>query len=280
MKKIIFAAALLPVLVFGAVKDIPKSITLESGKVKVRLDSRKFWNINRIEWQNELLSVDNPSAHYGMTFNPGGSNFFIGSGHNESGETEIVESLQILIDGKETVPAAKMTGKKIEMEKVSRIKAFTVKYSLRLENDTIFERTELAAKEDIKVRSLYCFMHPWSTRFTLFHGIGKDGKKVDFSLNSSEKFPNRRFMPSASFYDPASGIIAATVLKAESGSKRPGRLIWDRRFYRKDYLNDFQNQTFPAGHKAVYSAVTGFAGCKDKDQWIAAAEKLISEIEK
>lgn len=271
---------LLPLSIFAAgMEGIPKSIFLSSGNIKLRLDAAKRWNINRIERDGELLSVDNPSAHYGMTYNPEGSNFFIGSGHTESGEGEVVESLKIWIDGKETAPAEKMSGNVIAMEKVSKVRAFTVKYSLRLENNRLYERTEVTAQKDENVKMLYCFMHPWATRFTQCHGMHADGRKVDFQLTSSEKFPSNRFVPAMAFYDEKSGIIAATFLKLESGAANARRLVWDRRVYRKDYLNDYYHKPFPAGHTAIYSAVTGFSSAP-ASEWIAESEKLMAELGK
>ena len=271
---------LLPVLLFAeGVEGIPKSIYLSSGNIKLRLEASKRWNINRIERNGELLSVDNPSAHYGMTYSPEGSKFFIGSGHTESGEGEVVESLKIWIDGKETPAAEKMSGNVIAMEKVSKILAFTVKYSFRLENNRLYERTEVTALRDENVKVLYCFMHPWATRFSQCHGMHADGRKVDYSLTASEKMPCMVFLPAAAFFDEKSGIIAATFLKLESGTANARRLIWDRKVYRKDYLNDFYHKPFPAGHTAVYSAVTGFADASAAN-WISEAEKLMTELGK
>ena len=278
MKKILFLSVL--GLCGALFAELPDSIVMQAKDIKVRLDRRKRWNINRIELDGRLLSVDNPSAHYGMTFNPEGTKFFIGSGHKESGKSEDVESLKIRIDGRETAPAPQRAGKSIEVEKVSRILAFTVKYSLRLQNDTLSERTEITSAEDVKVSALYCFMHPWTTEFAKCHVIQRDGRKADFDLTSSEKFPQRNFAPAAAWYIPGQGIIAATILKLESGSVNPRRLIWDRRFYRKDYMSDFTHKVFPAGHTAVYSAKTGFAECKETEKWTAEAEKLIAELGK
>ena len=115
--------------------ELPKSIVMESGDVRVRLDAKKRWNINRIEWKRQLVCIDSPEAHYGTTCRPAGSPHFIGSGHAESGAGEEVESVKIFSDGKEVVPGTGViTGKSVGMEKRSKIHDFRVKYTFEIED--------------------------------------------------------------------------------------------------------------------------------------------------
>ena len=72
--------------------EIPQSIMMESGNIRVRLDAKKRWNINRIEYCNELLGKDSPGAHYGMTCRPRHLKYAVGSGHEETGFGEKVNS--------------------------------------------------------------------------------------------------------------------------------------------------------------------------------------------
>ena len=113
---LLFAAAILNAA-------IPQSITLKSGEVSVRLDGKKRWNMNRIEYQGELLCVDYPHAHYGMVCRPDKWKNGVGSGHDETGFAEQLVSLKIFADGKEVLPQKDITvqGKNIRVEKVSKI---------------------------------------------------------------------------------------------------------------------------------------------------------------
>ena len=120
-----------------------KAIILKSGNILLRLDGSKFWNINRIQYDDNLLSVDNPSAHYGMTYNPAGSKFFIGSGHKESGEGEVVKSLIIKVDNKKIDISRQISGKKITVEKISQIKELLVKYSFVLEENILLSLNKI-----------------------------------------------------------------------------------------------------------------------------------------
>ena len=151
----------------SAFADVPQSITLESGNVRIRLDGKKRWNVNRIEWKNNLFGVDFPGAHYGAVYRPIDSKFPIGTGHDESGIGEKLTSLKIFADHREVIPAEGkiVKGKHIRVERTSQIADIASKTSLVIENDILRERTEISAGKDVRMDHLYIFMHPWSTRF-------------------------------------------------------------------------------------------------------------------
>ena len=247
------------IFAFAAVAELPQSIMLESGAVRVRLDGRKRWNMNRIEYKNNLICVDNPNAHYGMTCRPIDLKYAVGSGHEETGFGEEVVSVKIFSDGKEVIPQKNITikSKKIQVEKVSKILAINVKYIIILENDVITEFIEASASKEMKLHHLYFFMHPWSPRFTDLH-IAND-KKQQISFASNDKFVNRNFVEKVTFYDKNSGVQAATTFKKIKGDRKLQRFIWDRKQYRKDYLCDYFMATLPANHVISYEARTVFS---------------------
>ena len=257
---------------------IPNSITLTSGNILIRLDSKKFYNTNRIEWKNFLVGVDEIGAHYGVTYQPKGSKFFIGSGHDESGKTEKLVSLDILVDNKKITPKENVVikGKKIQITKFSKIINLRLKYTTIIENDVIYERSELFSVKNVAINYLYLFMHPWSTRFDQFHAIFPNGKKLDIKLNSSNTFPNRNFVPSAAWYDSKSGIGVVTTITNIKGKKLPRRFLWDRSNYRKDYLCDYSKSILPTNKVVIYEAKTSFFQEQDSTKWISVAEKLFS----
>jgi len=268
------AFALLPVFA-----ELPQSITVESGNVRIRLDARKRWNINRIEWKNSLCGVDTPGAHYGAVYRPADGKFPIGTGHDESGVGEKMLSLKIFADGREIVPSDKVIrGKQVRIERISDIADLSSKTTAIIENDIIRETTRITAKKTVKLDHLYVFMHPWSPRFDRFHAVGPDGKALDVTFRSDNAFPNRKFVPSAAWYDTKTGIGAATFLRNIEGKKAPMRYLWDRRSYRKDYLCDYYHATITAGQAAVWEAVTGFFQQPDNSKWTADAELLLNEL--
>ena len=274
---IVFLFALAMVSVFA---DIPQSITLESGNVRIRLDGKKRWNVNRIEWKNQLMGVDFSGAHYGVVYRPVTSKHPIGTGHDESGIGEKLISLKIYADHREVIPVEGkiIKGKHIRVERTSQIADLATKTSLIIENDIMRETAEISADKDIKLDHLYIFMHPWSTRFDKFHAIRANGDKIDVSFRSDNSFPNRKFVPSAAWYDTKTGFGAVTFIRNIKGKKSPMRYLWDRKIYRKDYLCDYYHSVFPAGTAVVYEAATGFFRQPDSDKWIADAEALMKKL--
>ena len=279
MKKTLFLLfAFAMVSVFA---DIPQSIMLESGNVRIRLDGKKRWNVNRIEWKKQLMGVDFAGAHYGVVYRPVTSKHPIGTGHDESGIGEKLLSLKIYADHSEVVPenGKIIKGNVIRVERTSQIADIATKTCLIIENDMIRETAEVTAEKDLKLDHIYIFMHPWSNRFDKFHAIRANGDKIDVSFKSDNSFPNRKFVPSAAWYDTKTGFGAVTFIRNIEGKKSPMRYLWDRRIYRKDYLCDYYHSTFPAGKKVVYEAVTGFFRQQENDKWITDAELLLKKIQ-
>ena len=255
---------------------IPQSVTLESGDLKIRLDGRKRWNMNRIEYKNELLCIDSSHAHYGMTCRPVDFKYAVGSGHEETGFGEKVVSVRFFVDGKEVFPQENipLCGKKIKVEKVSKILDINVVYDIFIENNIISEFIEIEAEKDMKLHHLYFFMHPWSPRFADLYLKYANGSSKNISFKSDHKFVNRKFAPFCAWYDSKSGYGAATSFRNVKGSKKLMRFIWDRPQYRKDYLCDFAMTILPAKHVVSYKAKTAFFRQKDNKNWISDAETI------
>lgn len=246
--------------------NLPASITLGNDKVELKLDSLKFWNINRIDikenGKKRNFGIENPGSHYGMVFREQGSPFFVGTGHCESGKSEQVKSLRIFADGKEVMPGKEtIHGRQICVVKVSDVGPFSVRYSFELNGNLLNEECAITSKEAVKCHCIYFFMHPWSTRFKELHALRPDGNLTSLKFKSDNGHPAgmNTFYQSIAMYDPDSGDALLTKSEfVEGASDAPKRYIWDRRVYRKDYTVDYLKKVFPAGHKAVYRSSTVF----------------------
>lgn len=280
MKRFFLAALFLALPVLSA--KLPDSIELEAGNLLLRLDGRKVWNINSIKWNSRLYGVDGPNAHYGMVYQPQGSKYWIGSGHRESGISEQLASLKITVDGKEVVPVAKqrISGKKIQVDKVSYVTDFVVNYSFTVEKNRLDEKIVIRARKAVKVNFMYCFMHPWDPRFTRFCGINKDGSKKEYTFRSDDKSPMLKMFPVGIWYEPGTGLGCVSVMNLEKGGKNAYREVWDRRMYRKDYFVPFVKSVFTVDNELVCSASTGFFIQKDTSKWIADGVRMAAVLGK
>ena len=246
--------------------NLPATINLSNGKIVLKLDSLKFWNINRIDvidnGKKRNFGMESSGSHYGMVYRELNTPFFIGSGHCESGKCEQVTSLRIFADGKEVKPGKDtIHGKKIRMEKVSGIGPLTVQYSFEINENRLDEEYIVTSQEAVKCHCLYFFMHPWSTRFKEMHLLRPDGTVTNLQFKSDNSHPAgmMTYYPNVAMYDPVSGDAFYTKNElVEGASSAPKRYIWDRRAYRKDYTVDYVKKVFPAGHKAVYRSSTVF----------------------
>lgn len=183
---------------------LPKSLLLKAGDVMVRLDSRKFCNINRIVYKKQILCIDTGDAHYGTVCNIKGSGGFVGSGHTETGHKEKVLKLEITIDDQKIDPMAKRwaAGKKVCIRKQSKLRDFMLDYKLIIENNVITENVEISSEKDVELVSMYHFMHPWSTEFTRGFCINKDGDEKSCNFSGNNRHPFQEYAPILAWFDP------------------------------------------------------------------------------
>ena len=246
--------------------SLPRTIDLDNGQVFLRLDSHKFWNINKVDilsnGRKRNFGIENKESHYGAVLRLAGSPFFIGSGHCESGKSEIVKSLKIIADGKEITPGkAPIRGKCIRVEKISQLAALQIKYTFCLQNKELLETVELFSPEEIKSRCTYFFMHPWNPRFSSVQMRDTAGKEHSRTTarNNSHPFGMNVFFPAAAWHDARTKDTITTYITRQPESGKMRRYIWDRKVYCKDYLVDFLNDTIPRNTKVIYRAKTVFS---------------------
>jgi len=270
MKNIlIFAAIAAAVRLLAA----PQSIQLESGDLKIRLDSAKAWTISGIVFQGYPVGVDTVT-NYGTVVNIAGTNGFVGSGHKETGFKEEVESLKLFVDGVEAdlTKTDSFKGKNIRIEKLSRLRDFTLKSEIVIAGNRIHESAEITSATEVKLANMYHFMHSWTPEFKELFVAEPGGEEKTYIFKGDDKWPVYRPVPAAAWFNPDVGIGVATLVLPGSGQHAPLRFVWDRTVYRKDYVVDFTNAVFPAGRKASYAVATGFFRKPQGGTWIEAAK--------
>jgi hypothetical protein len=274
----------LPLLAFAlAPEELPESISIAAGKTVLRLDKAKRWYINRIDYKNRNIGLDSPGAHYGTVFYYAETKGFCGSGHAETGFVEEVKDITILQDGQEiTADELKngpVMGRKIQLEKHSIVRDFSIVYRFTLWNDILDESIEVTAAKDVNLKISYHFMHPWRKEFDEMIAIDTNDQELHYVFKSDGKFPlHSKNHPIAAWYDRESETGVVTVLLPNGkNQKNISRTVWDRDVYRKDYLVDYSNSVFPGGTTASYDVRTVFFN-SPVSEWKQKATSLAGSL--
>lgn len=234
----------------------PREIVAQVGELGVRLESRSFWTLYRIDYRGTRLCLDRWGSHYGSVACFPGTGF-IGSGHTEN-ENEQVLDARLLVDGQAVArPEAKLQCRQLVLEKRSRIRAFTLSTRVEVGDNRIVEQVRLTAAQPTPVKLIYHFMHPWTFTATEYLAELRDGSRLEGPFVGDHKFRVDRATRWSAIYDGPTGKGAVTyVLDAPQDDDWRTRYwdISDR--YRKHYFVTFMDKTVPAGREFLYRVVT------------------------
>jgi hypothetical protein len=257
-------------------KCYPDSVTIHCGKLNVRLGAATFWNINRIQYDNVLVSVDSRGAYWGTVFMFPGVGF-VGSGHTENKDYEKVQDIKIFADGKYISPdssnANEIKCSEFKMIKHSRVKNITFTYNLVIKSDRIIENCKHDALKDTPLNLMYNFMHPWSSQMTNYYIETASGNAQEGNFKTDNKFPYRGKFSWVALYN--NNNHAGVVSKLTKGNAV--LFLWDRKYYKKTYLCSFIKKTLHSGKAAEYGMVTAFF-LSPAGKWHNAAKNIVSKL--
>lgn len=245
---------LLVALPFCASGDAwPKEILVNSGKLQVRFESRSFWTLYRVVFDNHPIGIDHFGSHYGSVAMFKGVGF-IGSGHREN-EDEKVDKLKLWVDGKEiTSPVAEYTCESFRLKKWSSIKTLDLVTDIVVKNDQIHESVTVSAREDTPVSLIYHFMHPWATSMTNYMAETSDGKSIEDSFVNDNQFRINKKVKWSAVYDSQNQAGAVIINQKTPDDAKSFTKYWDHsERYKKHYLQSFSNQTVKAGIDYTFS---------------------------
>lgn len=257
----------------------PREIVADVGDLQVRFESRSFWTLYRIDHRGVRLCLDRWGSHYGTVASFPGVGF-IGSGHTENEEEQVVD-LKLFVDGEPVKkPEPSVRCREIRLEKTSRIRSLVLRSKTSVRDNRIDERVWLRADEPTPVNLVYHFMHPWTPGMTRYCAELPDGSRVegDFTGDRAQKVdrPTRW----SAVFGSASGKGAVTcVLDAPAGDDWRTR-YWDvPGRYRKHYLATFLSKTVPADREFHYRVVTVPFESSD-ERWTEEAARLAGSVRK
>lgn len=166
----------------------PESVELAVGDLGLRLESRSFWTLYRIDYKGDRLGVDQWGSHYGNVFSFREYGF-VGSGHREN-ENERILSLALEVDGKPVErPAPSIRASAVKLVKRSMVRGLEVTDTLEIADNRITETVHVTCRSPERLGYAFFCMYPWATSFTLYRALdeGTGGSFTDsgeFLLNS------------------------------------------------------------------------------------------------
>lgn len=251
----------------------PAEIVADVGDLQVRFESRSFWTLYRIDYKGDRICLDRFGSHYGSVASFPGVGF-IGSGHTENEDEQIVD-LKLIVDGEPVErPEAKLACREIRLQKRSRIRDLILGTEISVQDNRIVEDVRLRAVKPTAVNLIYHFMHPWTFTATEYLAESLDGTRVEGSFTGDRQQKIDRATRWSAIYDPPSAKGALTyVLDAPADDDWRTR-YWDvPSVYRKHYLATFLNKTVPADMEYRYRIATvPFEATQDR--WRDTASRL------
>jgi|GEM_PF-1834333 len=252
----------------------PKEIVITAGDLQTRLERRSFWTLYRLDWQGRRLGVDNFGAHYGSVANFPGVGL-VGSGHTEN-EEERIEKLELFIDGKavEGIPLDSYRCDEAKLVKDSAVRGLRFHTEINVFRDRIEEQVSMSAVNDIPLKLVYHFMHPWGLEMASWHGMKVDGGVVGGEFSGTGGFLLNAPVQWLAVYAPSLASGAVTVVREAPADGQTFCKLWDvPSRYRKFYMQSFSDKTVEAGKTYRY-AVTVMPFNASGGDWKTVAARL------
>jgi len=253
----------------------PSSILVDLGDLQVRFESRSFWTLYRIDYKGDRLGLDHFGSHYGsvVSFPEIG---FIGSGHTENENEELLDVNLWIDDVVAPHPLAEIHCQTVRLKKRSRIKTLLLETRITAQENRILEEVVLAAEKETHVNRIYHFMHPWTPAIEEFAAELIDGQQISGTFSGDRGFRIDAPTNWSAVYDQATRKAAVTVVL-----DTPDGLPWKTWYwdvpdrYRKHYLVTFLNGTIPPDKPLRYKALTLLLEA-EQETWV---DTVISSVE-
>lgn len=257
----------------------PKEIIADVGDLQIRFESRSFWTLYRIDYQETRLGLDRWGSHYGSVINFPGVGW-IGSGHTENEDEQILE-LSLWADGKPLEPPpAMLSAHKLKLIKKSRIRDFLLTTEIEIHDNQIVEDVRLTAEKATPVNLIYHFMHPWTATATDYLAELPDGSHVEGAFQGDRGHRIDQAVRWSAIYDASTSKGAVTYVVDVPEEDDWRTRYWDfPDRYRKHYLVTFLDRTVPAGEEFHYRVRNAFFEA-DSEQWHEVATQVARDCQR
>jgi hypothetical protein len=253
----------------------PHVVTIQTRDMTVEFGGERAWTPQRILHQGEIITER--TGFYGTVMSEEGKQW-IGTGHNEGG-IETVKSVTLALDGKtgELTDKAIYKCSRAVIEKQSMLGPIKLAATYIVTDDALLERHRYEFTTDIKIGTLYAFMHPFLPRTTEWtaqmpDGAMKEGKfdnKGDFKLKDDPKW--------TAIFDPVAkrATVVWYPLPLKGMSIKTG--YWDKTVYHKLY-NQIYSHTDVTKGTTLEARVIVRSVNADETTWTSSARELAADI--
>lgn len=254
----------------------PAIVTVETRDLKVEFAGDRAWTIHRIVHQGALVA--DKVGFYGTVFSPEGGKW-IGTGHNEGG-VEQVEQVTLTVDGKpcDLTDKAVYRGRRAEIRKRSMMGPLRLEATYVVTDDCLLERHRYEATEEIKIGTLYAFMHAWLPRTTEWIAEKPDGQVIEGKFDNNGDFEVKQDVKWTALYDPENrrAMLAWYPTPLVGQGIKTG--YWDKTVYHKLYNQIYSHATVARGTK--FEAAMVVRGVQaDPGSWKKAAQALAQDTQ-
>jgi len=252
----------------------PAVVTVETRDFKVEFAGDRAWTIHRIFHQGALVA--DKVGFYGTVLSPEGGQW-IGTGHNEGG-VEQVEQVTLTVDGqpRDLADKAAYRGRRAELRKRSMMGPLRLEATYIVTDDGLLERHRYEATQEVKIGTLYAFMHAWLPRTTEWIAEKPDGAVIEGKFDSNGDFEVKEDVKWTASYDPENRRAMLAWYPAPLAGQGLKTAYWDKTVYHKLYNQIYSHATLARGMKfEAAMVVRGVAA--DPAAWKQAARELAAE---
>lgn len=254
----------------------PHIVTTETRDFKVEFAGDRAWTFHRIYFKGEVVA--DRIGFYGTVFAPEGGRW-IGTGHTEGG-VEHIQRVTLTVDGKpcELADKAIYRGKRAELRKRSMMGPLALEAAYIVTDDAVLEQHRYEATEDVRIATLYAFMHPWVPRTTEWIAEKPNGTVVEGRFNNDGHHTFTGDAKWTALYDPQSRRAMLAWYPKPLVGQGIKTSYWDKPVYHKLYNQIYSHVALSKGTK--FEAAVILRGVQtDAASWKDAVKRLAAETQ-
>lgn len=251
-------------------------VMIETRDLKVEFAGDRAWTISRIEHRGQVIT--GRTGFYGTVFSPEGGKW-IGTGHNEGG-VEKVESAVLTVDGKECALTDKAVyrGARAELRKRSMLGLLKLEARYIVTDDRVIEEHRYEATEEIKIGTLYGFMHPFVPTTTEWMAEKADGTIIEGKFDNQGGHQVEADVKWTAIHDPVTKRVALVWYPVPLIGQGPKTFYWDKTVYHKLYNQLYSHSTVAKGAKFEAKVIVSCAE-SETAAWKDKARAMSKEIQ-